>query len=132
MPPDLSLESLLQLFPAGSPLQFLDREIAALADVVGDILKDIKERETLETDLLSELERSVMQLHTALIGLRQQSYTVNTLPGVVSLERELDRVEIQKIQTRERSARDLLELKKILWHYRLMLKRKEGHLYFLK
>ena len=103
----------------------LDQEVASLKAVVKDILKDIGARSELGIHLLSELEQSVMQLHSGLMNMRQ-GYNIDSMDRVIALEIELDKVELQKVHTKETTARDTLELKKVLWHYWLELQRVEA------
>ena len=125
-----SLGYILPLFSQFSPAQLLQTEIAILKKVIADILKEINKREHLEDKLLSALEQQVMHLHTELI--REDRLYIGLSQQTTALEQSLGAVEIQKIHTREKTAGDILDLKKLLWHYWLLLQRKEAQLYILR
>lgn len=127
---DPSLEYLLPLFSQFSPARLLQAEITSLKKIIADILNEIHRREYLEDRLLSALEQQVMHLHTEL--MREDRIYVGITQQTTALEQSLGAVEIQKVHTREKTAMEVLDLKKLLWHYWLLLQRKEAQLYMLK
>jgi len=123
-----NLGYLLNLFSGNTPAKFLRTEIDSLRKVVRDILLEMRERSELERTLLSGLEKRVMALNSKL-GNWSKLYWIEIPRAVVELQENLDRVEIEKARARESSAKDLIELKKLLWHYWLLLRKKEAQLY---
>lgn len=126
------LEYLLPLSPASTPEIFLGSEIATLKTVVADILLEIEKRKSLEEILLSSLEKRVSHLKSELMNL-QPSYSItrhfNRLERIIALEHDLEKAQLEKIHTQEATAKDLLELKKLLWRYWLLLNKKHAIFY---
>ena len=126
-----SLDYLLPILSKKSPARILQAEMISLKKVVASILQEINQRKNLEHNLLYELEKRIMHLHTEIfktdipyfIGIPRQS---------ISIEKSIDKVERQKIKTQEQSARDILELNKQLWHYWLLFQKKQAQQYFLQ
>lgn len=125
-----SLEYLLPLFSQFSPVRLIQVEIISIKKIIADILNEIHRREQLEDRLLSVLEQQIMHLHTEL--MREDRIYIGITQQTTALEQSLGAVEIQKIHTREKTATEILELKKLLWHYLLLLQRKEAQLYMLR
>ena len=128
---DTSLEYILPYLQKRSPAQFIQHQVTALQQIIADILFEIERRKNLEENLLSGLEKRVMHLNSGLMNI-QPSYSFNTLERKIALEHDVERIEIEKIHTQEIAAHDLIELKKLLWHYWLLLHNKEAQKYFLK
>ena len=126
-----SLDYLLPLLSSGSYSSIIQAEVSALRTIVKDILQDIQGRKGLEGRLLSDLEGHVMRIHSGLMNLRS-TYANTSLDAVIGLEHELGAITQQKIRSQESTARDLIELKKQLWHYFLLLKQKEAQLNLFK
>ena len=131
LPQETSLENILPLLPDFSPANILHSEITSLKHIVADILKEISQRKDLEGRLLSGLEKRAMHLRSELMNI-QPSYTLNTLERIIALEHDVEWAQIEKIHTQERTAQDLLELKKLLWNHWLLLHKREAQQYFLK
>ena len=84
----------------------------------------------MEDHLLSTLEKQVMRVHSGLMNVRS-AYT-QSLDVVIGLEHDLELLSVQKVRTQETTARDLIELKKVLWTYLRLLKEKEAQLLVLR
>lgn len=125
-----SLEYLLPLL-YDAPLGFIATEISALKKVIAVILQEVHHKENLEQKLLSSLESREMHLRSKLMNVKP-SYTMNRLEHIIALEHELGQMAIQKVKTQEQSAHDIIELRKLLWHYWLLLHKKEAQRYFLR
>ena len=127
----LDLEYILPYIQKLSPAEFTKHQITALQQVVADILFEIERRKGLEGHLLSGIEKRIMHLHSELMNI-QPSYHLNTLERKMGIEHDLEKIETEKTHTQERTSHDLIELKKTLWHYWLLLHEKQSQLYFLK
>lgn len=127
-----SLESLLPVLYRNSYEQVLEQEVKALREIVKDILRDIKGREFLSTQLLSALEQQVMRVHSGLMNIRHTYTSSNSIDVVVGFEHDLELLSVQKVRTQETTARDLIELKQSFWHYLWLLKQKETELLLIK
>jgi hypothetical protein len=123
-----SLEYLL-LLSTFTPAYFLHNEISALKAVVADILLEIEQRKSLEEILLSSLEKRISHLKSELMNI-QPSYSIerhfNRLERIIALEHDIEKVHLEKIHAQTATTKDLLELKKLLWHYWLLLHKKES------
>ena len=120
-----SLEYLLPLLQSQSYTPVLSAEVAALRTIVGDILQDIHGRKSLEHRLLTSLESQASRVHSALLNLRQ-TYVIRSLDALIAFEHDLETLSLQKTRTQEATAHDLIELKKVLWHYFFLLKQREA------
>jgi len=118
-------EYLQPLFPEFCPRDFLQVEISALELVVGDILKEMGQREVLEKKLLSSLEDRIMKLRSELMNL-PVSYTFSFKDRQIALEQTIEEIFVRKIGTEETTQRDILELKKLLWEKWLLLEKKKA------
>ena len=126
-----SLEYILPHLQTLSPAQFIRHQVTTLQQIVADILFEIERRKNLEDRLLSGLEERVMHLRSELMNI-QPSYNFNPLERKIALEHDLESISIQKVHSQEKTATDIFEMKKLLWHYWLMLHQKEAQRYFLK
>jgi len=124
------LEYILPHLQKLSPARFTQHQIAALQQVIADILFEIERRKSLEGRLLSGLEKRITHLHSELMNI-PISYQPNTLERKIAIEHDLEKVEIEKNHTQERTSHDLIELKKIIWSYWLLLHKKQSQLYLI-
>ena len=118
---------------AFTPTYFLHSEISALKTVVADILLEIGKRESLEEKILAGLEKRVSHLKSELMNI-EPSYSItrhfNRLERIIALEHDLEKAHLEKIHAQEVAAKNLLELKKLLWKYWLLLHKRKVQLYF--
>ena len=122
---DTSLEYILPLYI--NPIKFIEKECDALQQVVGDIFFEIRRRKKLEGNLIKNLEHRVMHLNTELMNL-PISYKINSLDRKIALEHDREFIELEKVKLQESTIKDIIELKKILWHYWLQLSKKQQFL----
>lgn len=112
---------------------FLRSEIVALQKVLTEISGEILKRQSLEHRMLALLEKRELDLGTTLLRLEPlHRHRQEDQPRIASLEQLVVGVERQKVMTRQAAARDVIELKKKLWHYWLLLKGKEAKRYVLR
>ena len=124
---ETSLEYILPNLQNISLQNLLQHEIDGLQQVVGDILFEIGRRKNIESNLLEGLEKRISHLHSELMNL-PSVYQLNTLERKISLEQDVEKVEIEKIHTQEKATHDLIDLKKILWRYWLSLHKKQSQI----
>jgi len=118
-------EYLQPLFPKFSPGDFLQTEISALELVVGDILKEMGQREVLGKELLSSLESRIMKLRSELMNL-PITYTFSFKDRQIALEQSIEQLAMRKTGVEEATSSELLELKKMLWEKWLLLEKKKA------
>ena len=126
-----SLEYLLPLLSHNTPTRILQSEIQSIRKVIEDILQEINKRKRLGVILLSDLEDRIMHLHSDLMNV-DNVYLIGTPLGLANLKQSLEIVENQKVHSQENTSKDIIELKKLLWHYWLILKEKESMFNLLK
>ena len=122
-----SLEYILPNLQKLSLQNLLQHEKDGLQQVVGDILFEIGRRKNLESNLLTGLEKRISHLHSELMNT-PSVYQLNTLERRIALEQDVEKIEIEKIHTQEKATHDLIELKKVLWHYWLLLHKKQSQI----
>ena len=126
-----SLDALLSLFSSSTVASLLESETHALCGMLSDIYQEIHQRKTLESELLSVLEYRELYLGSKKMNLRP--YQIQEDANALSaLERDLISIEHQRIQVRQATVRDLLDLQKLSWHYFLVLHRKSSLMHFLQ
>jgi len=125
-----SLEYILPHLQKLSPAKFTQHQITTLQQIIADVLFEIERRKSLEGRLLSGLEKRITHLHSELMNI-PISYHFNTLERKIALEHDVEKVEIEKIHTQERTSHDLIELKKMIWSYWLLLHKKQSQLYLI-
>lgn len=109
----------------------MQRKIVSLRQLVSAINHEIRRRQKLENNLLSTLFEREISLDIKLLNLRPSGDRIE-LETRTALEHSLEQVAQQRIQTKETTARDLIDLNKTLWHYWLELEKKQAQLYFLR
>jgi len=132
LPQEPSLEYILPLLSNPYLCNFLQSEVSSLQKVVSDILLEIELRKNLEERLLSSLEKRVMHFQSEIMNLPTSNYSSDSPERKIAIDHNLKDIEIQKVQTQEKASQNIFELKKILWHYWLLLNQKQSQLYFLK
>ena len=126
-----SLDSLLSLFTFSSVSSLLEAETHALTTILSSIYQEIHHRKTLESELLSIIEYRELYLDSRKHNLRPYEIPADA-SQLYSIEKNLITLEQERIHTRQTTAQDLLELKKISWHYFLALHRKAFVIRFLR
>ena len=126
-----SLDTLLSLISSISAVSILESETRALCSVLSDIYQEIHQRKTLEAELLSVLEYRELNLDSRKLNLRPYEIPEDSRQ-LYALEKSLITLEQERIHTRQTTARDLLELRKISWHYFIVLHRKASLIRFLR
>ena len=125
-----ALPYLLPQLTANYATRFLDTEASALESIIIGITQEIQTRKLLKTQILNELTARELELDSALMNL-PSAYDRITLDQKLALEQRLERNDLEKISIRETTFRDTIELKKLYWHYWLMLQRKRAQRDFL-
>ena len=128
---NFSLEYLLPLLSKSFPERLIQVEISSLNKVISDILFEIDQRKRLESRLMGDLESRITHLHIQIMKT-DNLYAIGPTQPAIELEHDLTRIEDKKIHTREQTMKDLLELKKLLWHYWLLLQKKQAQLSILR
>ncbi len=126
-----SLDSLLSLFSESTPLDLVKSEIQTLTVVVQDIYSEIHKRRQLGRSLVDQLLYREIYLDNHLANV----YSVGRNSDVsrtTALEHELIGVEKSKVRVSEETARDVIELKKRLWHYWIALQNRSSQFQFLR
>jgi hypothetical protein len=126
-----SLDALLSLFSSSTVASLLESETHALCGMLSDIYQEIHQRKTLESELLSVLEYRELYLDSKKLNLRPYEIPDHARQ-LDALEKNLITVEQERIHTKQTTARDLLELRKISWHYSLVLHRKASLIRFVR
>jgi hypothetical protein len=126
-----SLDYLLPQTADYSASSLLNSQTSALKKIVADILSEIKGRKALEGELLYSLEYRELAFESERLSLRPDLRR-SDLEQTIALDRNLVSLEEQKARSREAAAKDAIELKKIFWHYWLMLQHKEAVRGFLR
>ena len=126
-----SLDYLLPILASNNVYrQVLQKEVSALQDIVKDVIVNLRGRKGLEHRLLTALGRQESHVRSGLMNIRN-IYSHISLEGVFALEHDLEMLGMQKVRTQETTARDMIELKKSLWHYWKVLQEKEAQLLVL-
>jgi hypothetical protein len=126
-----SLDSLLSLFSSRSVVSLLESEIVSLSGVLSGIYVEMRQRRELEAELLSILEYRELYLDSRKLNLRPYQIQADS-HTLSALDHDLALMEREQIQTRQATVRDLLDLKKLSWHYILMLHQKSSLMHFLQ
>ena len=126
-----SLDYLLSLFDSRAAISLLYSEVTAISGILSSVYVERRRRQELEIELLSILEYRELYLDSKKMNLRPyqiqaDAHTLN------ALESDLIQIERQRIQIRQTTVRDLLDLKKLSWHYILVLHQKSSLIRFLQ
>ena len=126
-----SLDSLLSLFRSHSVVSLLESEIIPLSGILSSIYAEMRRRRELEAELLSTLEYRELYLDSRKLNLRPYQIQADS-HALSALDRDLALIEREQIQIRQATVRDLLDLKKLSWHYTLVLHQKSSLIRFLQ
>ena len=113
------------------PVEFLHTEIQSLQSAILSLYQEIQDRKGLEQKLLSGMESRENNLRSERMNIRP-GYSLNFFERTANIETRLDSFLVEKTRARESSARDLIELNRMLRYYTLKLERKLAQLQMLK
>ncbi len=126
MDPGNYLGLLSDLSGEHSPARLLQPEVSMLANIVSDVSRHIRQRQHLEKRHLALLEIRQLRLESELLNIRASSDRRGELESL------LERLKSEQVQVEEKVFKDVIDLKKSLWHYALLLYRKQAQIRFLK
>jgi hypothetical protein len=126
-----SLDCLLPQNADYSVASLLDSETSALKKIVADILSEIDRRKAIEEEVLYSLEYGELTLESERHSLRPD-LRKSDLEQTIAFDQNLVKLKEQKARSKEATAKDIIELKKIFWHYWLVLQHKEAVRGFLR
>ena len=109
-----------------SPAIVLQSEVQILSRIVSDVAKHIRQRQALQQRHAAFLMTRQLSLESQLLNISEVSNRKGELEGL------LESLKSEQINVEAGVQRDVLELKKSLWHYSLLLYKKQVQARFLK
>ena len=93
---------------------FLSYKASILEDIINDLISDIKKREYLSKKLIQKLDEKVCLFKTLILELERLSYKRRIDYKRISLEKEILKIEREKIRELVDAWRDITSLKRDL------------------